>query len=47
MVVEESFVKNNTRYTIFVGPLKPQETGAVLERFKQLGFKDAFLKKGK
>ncbi|UTC63818.1 SPOR domain-containing protein [Treponema sp. OMZ 788] len=47
MVVEESFVKNNTKYTIFVGPLKPQETGAVLERFKQLGFKDAFLKKGK
>lgn len=47
MVVEESFVKNGTRYTIFVGPLKPQETGAVLERFKQLGFKDAFLKKGK
>ena len=47
MVVEERLVKNNTRYTIFVGPLKPQETGAVLERFKQLGFKDAFLKKGK
>ncbi|MGI5063847.1 SPOR domain-containing protein [Treponema denticola] len=47
MVVEESFVKNNTRYTIFVGPLKPDETGAVLERFKQLGFKDAFLKKGR
>jgi len=47
MVVEERLVKNDTRYTIFVGPLKPQETGAVLERFKQLGFKDAFLKKGK
>ena len=47
MVVEERLVKNNTRYTIFVGPLKPDETGAVLERFKQLGFKDAFLKKGK
>ena len=47
MVVEEKLVKNNTRYTIFVGPLKPDETGAVLERFKQLGFKDAFLKKGK
>lgn len=36
MVVEERLVKNNTRYTIFVGPLKPDETGAVLERFKQL-----------
>ena len=47
MVAEERLVKNNTRYTIFVGPLKPDETGAVLERFKQLGFKDAFLKKGK
>ena len=47
MVVEERLVKNNTRYTIFVGPLKPDETGAVLERFKQLGFKDAFLKKGR
>ena len=47
MVFEERLVKNNTRYTIFVGPLKPDETGAVLERFKQLGFKNAFLKKGK
>ncbi|UTC74121.1 SPOR domain-containing protein [Treponema sp. OMZ 792] len=47
IVIEESFVKNNTRYTIFIGPLQPQETGAVLERFKQLGFKDAFLRKGK
>ena len=47
MVVEERLVKNNTRYTIFVGPLKPDEAGAVLERFKQLGFKDAFLKKGR
>ncbi|UTY28132.1 SPOR domain-containing protein [Treponema putidum] len=47
MVVEERLIKNNTRYTIFVGPLKADETGAVLERFKQLGFKDAFIKKGK
>ncbi|UTC65900.1 MULTISPECIES: SPOR domain-containing protein [unclassified Treponema] len=47
MVVEEDLVKNKKRYTVFVGPLKVDEIGAALERFKKFGFKDAFLKKGR
>lgn len=30
---------------VFIGPVKKDEYGAVLERFKLLGFKDAFVKK--
>ncbi len=32
---------------VCVGPIKKDECGAVLERFKGLGFKDAFVRKGK
>lgn len=47
MVIEESEKRGKTLYTVFVGPLQHEETGAVIERFKQWGFKDAFLKKAK
>ena len=31
---------------VYIGPVTKDEYGAVLERFRQLGFKDAFVKKG-
>lgn len=47
LLIEESKVGGKKRYTVFVGPLQTDETGAVVERFKKLGFKDPFLKRGK
>ena len=47
LLIKESKSGNKDRYTIFVGPLQTDETGAIIERFKTLGFKGAFLKKGK
>lgn len=32
-------------YRVYIGPLKKDEWGAVLETFKSIGFEDAFLKK--
>jgi hypothetical protein len=32
---------------VCIGPVSKDEYGAILERFKGLGFKDAFLRKGK
>lgn len=47
LLIKESKSGNKDRYTIFVGPLQTDETGAIIERFKTLGFKGAFLKRGK
>lgn len=47
MLMEEKIGINKKRYIVFVGPLKSNEAGAVAERFKSLGFKDAFIKKVK
>jgi cell division septation protein DedD len=43
--VEKSATKNGDTLKVYVGPVKKDEYGAVLERFRQLGFKDAFVKK--
>lgn len=32
-------------YRVYIGPLKKDEHGAVLETFREIGFKDAFLKR--
>ncbi|WP_029410572.1 SPOR domain-containing protein [Treponema pedis] len=45
--VEEDKKRGKTVYTVFIGPLQREETGAVIERFKKLGFEGAFLKRGK
>jgi len=47
IVIEETEKRGKPLYTVFVGPLQHEETGAVIERFKYWGFKDAFLKKVK
>ena len=39
-------VKNEKNYKILIGPLQPDESGALLYNFKRRGFKDAFIKKG-
>jgi hypothetical protein len=44
--VERSSAKGVDTLKVFVGPVSKDEYGAVLERFRQLGFKDAFVKKG-
>ena len=43
--VEKGASKNGDTLKVYVGPVKKDEYGAVLERFRQLGFKDAFVKK--
>lgn len=44
--VEKGMAKGTETLKVYVGPVKKDEYGAVLERFHQLGFKDAFVKKG-
>ncbi len=39
-------VKNTKNYKILIGPLQPDESGALLYNFRKRGFKDAFIKKG-
>lgn len=39
--------ESNGKKIVLVGPLSVDEYGTVLQRFKALGFKDAFLRKGK
>lgn len=39
--------KNNNGFELMVGPLNVDEYGAIIERFRAYGFKDAFMKKGK
>jgi hypothetical protein len=43
--VEKGATKKGDTLKVYVGPVKKDEYGAVLERFRQLGFKDAFVKK--
>lgn len=47
IAVEEKTAVSGTQksYTIYIGPLKKDERGAVVETFRKLGFKDAFVKK--
>jgi len=44
--VERAAVKDKTLLKVYVGPVNRDEYGAVLERFKAAGFRDAFVKKG-
>lgn len=44
--VEKGVSKGAETLKVYVGPVKKDEYGAVLERFRQLGFKDAFVRKG-
>lgn len=46
VVIERSVIKDGELLKVFIGPVKKDEYGAVLERFKLLGYKDAFVKKG-
>ncbi len=46
VAVELSATKGREVLKVFIGPIKKDEYGAVLERFKSLGFKDAFVQKG-
>ncbi len=45
VVVERSSSAKGELLKVYVGPVQKDEYGAVLERFRQLGFKDAFVKK--
>lgn len=45
VIVEESEKRGKAVYTVFIGPLQREETGAVIERFKKFGFEGSFLKK--
>ncbi len=44
--VQKAESKNKTLLKVFVGPVTRDEYGAILERFKAAGFRDAFVKKG-
>jgi cell division septation protein DedD len=44
--VERGPAKNGDIVKVYIGPVRKDEYGAMLERFKLLGFKDAFVKKG-
>lgn len=46
VVVERGTGKNSDVLKVCIGPVAKDEYGAVLERFKALGFKDAFARKG-
>ncbi len=46
VAVERTVTKGGEMLKVLIGPVKKDEFGAVLERFKSLGFKDAFVKKG-
>lgn len=45
VAVERSEGRGGTVLKVYIGPVKKDEFGAVLERFRQNGFKDAFVKK--
>lgn len=44
--VERGSGKKGDAVKVYIGPVRKDEYGAVLERFRQLGYKDAFVKKG-
>jgi cell division septation protein DedD len=46
IVVEQGSTARGSVLKVCVGPVKKDEYGAILERFKSLGFKDAFVRKG-
>ena len=46
IVVEQGTTARGSVLKVCVGPVKKDEYGAILERFKSLGFKDAFVRKG-
>lgn len=46
MVVEKANTSKGELLKVFIGPVQKDEYGAVLERFKGLGFKESFVKKG-
>ncbi len=46
VAVEKSAGSKGEILKVYIGPMQKDEYGAVLERFKTLGFKDAFVKKG-
>jgi hypothetical protein len=43
MVVEKG---NDAKLKVCIGPVKKDEYGAIIERFRSLGFRDAFVRKG-
>jgi hypothetical protein len=38
--------QDNALYKVLVGPLSPDESGALLLNFRSQGFRDAFIRKG-
>lgn len=46
VAVEKTSGTRGDLYKVYIGPLRQDEGGAVLERFKSFGFSDAFIKKG-
>lgn len=46
IVIEQIPATKGTILKVCVGPVKKDEYGAILERFRSLGFKDAFVRKG-
>jgi len=46
IIVEQGSTARGSVLKVCVGPVKKDEYGAILERFKSLGFKDAFVRKG-
>jgi hypothetical protein len=46
IVVEQGNTVRGSVLKVCIGPVKKDEYGAILERFKSLGFKDAFVRKG-
>ncbi len=47
MLLQEKQGKKAMQYIVFIGPLKQEETGAISEYFRSLGFTGAFMKKFK
>ncbi len=45
LTVQSTSAKGSVALKVFVGPIGKDETGAVLERFKALGYRDAFVKR--
>jgi cell division septation protein DedD len=43
MVVQIAGTESNPVYRVLLGPLSQGESGAMLQRFKSIGYKDAFI----
>ena len=46
VAIEKVAEKNGEVLKVYIGPIQKDEYGVVLDKFKKLGFKDAFVKKG-